>query len=420
MYWPEEWSDPEQLSLLHGTPINCLVTEREFPSAFIDRALRLGIEIVLKGTRAEVLWSGTSGAAWKSPAEVLAISDGVWPGVPATREDGGASAGPTGVPWVDSNGWRIRLALAMRPSKPVWIAVGSPKKVGVLRKEDYVLAVADAAAYGGRWVIWLDRELRDGLTQRSGNALDVWRGIVETLRFFEQQSRQQDFRPAATWGVVSDFSGGNEFLSHEILNLMMRRHLPFVILEKSGAATADFEGLLAVVYPDREAPGRALERKLERFIRQGGLLVVNKNYPVPRSPSAGTDPYGRFRIQRLGKGRIAVSVQDLADPYLTVADAHLILSRRHDLFRLYNGGSVYVYLTRGDRAGLTLIQLLNYAARSSANLISLALRDKYRTARFRSLEDPHGKYLELQSVENGWFELHLPPFAVYALIELEG
>ncbi|MGQ9635195.1 MAG: hypothetical protein ACUVXB_13235 [Bryobacteraceae bacterium] len=396
-----------------------MVTERDFAPSFVERARELGIEIVQKSGRPQVLWTETSGAPWRTPADVFAFSDGVWPGVPATREGGTASAGPTGVPWVDSNGWRIRLALALRPSQTVWVAVDHPEKMGILRRQEYELAVADAAAYGGRWVIWLDRELRKGLTHKSGTALDVWQGIVQTLRFFERQSRPQDLRPAATVGVVSDFTGANEFLSHEILNLMMRKNLPFVILEKSGAAATGFEGLLAVVYPDREPPGRALQQQLEKFVRQGGLLVVNKDYPAPKGLPAGTDRYRRFGIRRVGKGRIAVSVEDLTDPYLTVVDTFLILSHRHDLFRLYNGGSLYAYLTRDDGFGRALVQLVNYAARGSSNLVSLALRGRYRTAQLRTLEDPHGSHLEPQSAERGWFEYHLPPFATYAAIELE-
>ena len=57
---------------------------------------------------------------------------------------GGASAGPTGVPWVDTNSWKIRLETARRPSANIW--VDAPPKGARVSVGSYRTAIADAAA----------------------------------------------------------------------------------------------------------------------------------------------------------------------------------------------------------------------------------------------------------------------------------
>src|SRR5690242_244426 len=86
-----------------------------------------------------------------APAGVT-VMPGEWPGIRA-GQGRNAAAGPTGVPWVDSNGWRIRLARAREPGKPVWVETEFPKEKRVFTSTAYLLAMADAAMYGGRWVI---------------------------------------------------------------------------------------------------------------------------------------------------------------------------------------------------------------------------------------------------------------------------
>src|ERR1041384_306441 len=100
--WPARWTDPSTLSLLEGTPINFVVFDSGVGLDSVrSRASQMGI------------------AAGNTPAGVT-ILKGEWPGVqmPGSSAQG---AGPTGVPWVDSNGWSIRLAMARDPQSTVWV-----------------------------------------------------------------------------------------------------------------------------------------------------------------------------------------------------------------------------------------------------------------------------------------------------------
>ena len=120
------------LSWLEGTSINYLLMDGAGLEGIRSRAKELGI------------------AAGGPPAGV-AIVKGEWPGVQMPGGSG-QGAGPTGVPWVDSNGWSIRLAMARVPESTVWVEA-APKNGA------YRMAIADCAAHGGRWIITLDDRL---------------------------------------------------------------------------------------------------------------------------------------------------------------------------------------------------------------------------------------------------------------------
>ena len=57
-------------------------------------------------------------------------------------------AGPTGVPWVNSNAWFSLLAGRMAPGKTVWLDFDPPEESTLAHPANYPLAVADSEAYG--------------------------------------------------------------------------------------------------------------------------------------------------------------------------------------------------------------------------------------------------------------------------------
>jgi hypothetical protein len=80
--------------------------------------------------------------------------------------------------------------------------------------------------------------------------------------------------PVAFFGVISDISGPNEFLSTEILNLSARRMLPSHAIEKSSALSRPFGGFRALIYADEQPPEEALRRKLFVHLRIGVRVVL--------------------------------------------------------------------------------------------------------------------------------------------------
>src|ERR1039458_4221626 len=148
MRWPDTWKDPAPRDLVKGTAIDCLlITKGDELAAVRSAAQQLGIHV---------------GDPETAHAGVEFVK-GAWPGVQmGRRSEGGASAGPTGVPWVDSNGWAVRLNSTLHPGTAAWVNA-PPAEKAFITAAPYLIAIADSAAYGGRWIISLDAPLAQGL-----------------------------------------------------------------------------------------------------------------------------------------------------------------------------------------------------------------------------------------------------------------
>ncbi len=303
-WWPMRWRGPlneSAFQLIAGTPLNCLVVDSlEAAAPFREKARSRGVEITTLSGAGGIPCAELGKLPVNSPSPVLAIDESVWPRVRVTDSKNASEAGPTGVPWVDSNGWAVQLARARAPQKSIWVLADPPKDAINLRPQSYTLAVADAAAHGARWVV----SMPAGFTADRN-----WKAVIDAVRFFEKHKHWRDYKPLARLGVLSDFAGDSEFLSFEILNLTSRRHQPFRILEKSNVG--DLAGLSAIIYADQAQPAAELAKRLTTFVEAGGLLVLQPKAATafkPGAENAATHP--NFRVRTLGKGRIAIAKED--------------------------------------------------------------------------------------------------------------
>jgi hypothetical protein len=232
---------------------------------------------------------------------------GDWPGtkIAAPGESERTVSGPTGEPWIDSNGWKIALATAQHPGNSVWVeAVPAEPR---LHLESYVAGLADAAANGGRWVIQLDDRLALGIAAGNATALAVWKRLMTSARFFADW-RWEGMQPVSLVGVISSFSGENEFLSQEILNLLARANQQYRVIPTGGANAAALAGLWAAIYADQGAPAAELRATLTEFAEAGGLLIAGPAWGALAGAGMGAaDGPPRYAVRTLGKGRVAVA-----------------------------------------------------------------------------------------------------------------
>jgi hypothetical protein len=239
-----------------------------------------------------------------------AIVKGVWPGIKMARGRAQADAGPTGEPWVDSNGWIVRLARALHPDTEVWIDA-PPAVDAFIPADSYRIALADTAMHGGRWIVSLDAPLTAALSAGKSEAQRPWKTLTETAAFFAARKNWPEYKPAGVIGVISDFSDDNEFFSGEVLNLLARTGEQYRILPRQKPWAA--ENLQALLYADPEAPARAVGKQIMDFVEAGGLLIANR-----WTAAAGEQllsPLERYSVYAAGKGRIAIAKAPSDDPY---------------------------------------------------------------------------------------------------------
>ena len=386
MRWPPAWKDGV---LLRSTPINCLLG-----------APALNIEGV---------------AALNSPPADVTVLPGKWARIRA-GQGGSGSAGPTGKPWVESNGWRVQLERTLQPGREIWVDA-QPPTGQVLPAAAYLLMTADAEAFGARWIVSLDESLSKKVADGESAAVESWKALTAALRFFGDHRQWSTYETIASAGVISDFAGGNRFLSHELLNLAARRAMPVRILPKAGAVSADWTGLRALVFIEtaRPAAGEQLQSKLTKFVEGGGLLIAPERMIAN---AAAREPRHGYSVWSHGKGTVYVPEKPWTDPWQLTADVHLLAGRDLDVLRLYNAASVNIVYTQSQDGARGVVQIVNYSTRAPASGITVALRKKWKRARLLGLETPNGTPLTIETSRYG-VEVPLPAFPVYAAIELE-
>ena len=354
--WPAEWKDAGRLALLKGTPINCLAGSA--PPAFPTGDLpfvRLDPE---------------------KPPEGVTLREGVWPRVLAATEQDAALAGATGGPWVDANAHVVRLAQTKEPGKEVWLTYSPPGAKEVVPLEDYVRPVAEAGAYGARWVITLDGRFADGLSKGDSRALGVWQQMMSVLRLFETRREWRAWQPVATLAIVSSFEGDGQLMAEEFLNLAPRRHLAHRIVRASDLAAASFEKQKAIIYLEDRPPEAPARAKLLQFAENGGTLFA------PRGIIEGKqyDVRQEHAVHQFGRGRVIMPLDKWEDPFALVRQVQLLVSIREDVVQVWNGGDMNSHYLSSPDGRQGVVHLIPYASGRTLP-VTIGLQTPYRSAR---------------------------------------
>lgn len=396
MRWPNAWSDPAALDLVRGTAIDCLLIENSDEFVGVrERARQAGLRVIHPDT----------------PPPGATVVKGVWPGIHTGRGAAHANAGPTGEPWIDSNGWLVRLTRALEPGREVWVDA-APAPGTAVTAESYSMAIADSAAYGGRWIVSLDQPLASALAAGKAEARRPWDRIVQTSAFFAAHKAWADYAPVSVLGVISGFSGGDEFFSHELLNLLARAGLQYRILPKS--RPLETAGLRALTYTDEEPPSAALQKQIADFVSAGGMLIAGK-WPAPAGSSLPS-PVERFSVFSAAKGKIAISKEPPGDPFDFAGDCAVLVSHRYDLVRFWNCGAAMSFYTTAPNARGAIVHLVFYWDRGPDSA-SVRIAGHFGAVTAATIETPRLAGVQLERQKDA-VEIHLPQVSQYVALQL--
>ena len=417
--WPSVWKDPTLLRLLEGSAINCLLIDESADSngAVAEAARKAGL---LVRQLSSLGVAPLAEVNWRSPAPVVALSGLVWPGIKVAPRDGNvqAAAGPTGAPWIDSNCWVVRLARVRAPGKSIWLDFAPPADVAAPNAAALSVAVADSAAAGARWIVSLGEKMSRGLAGGNTDAVNAWRGMLTTLRFFEKHREWGTYEPWGSLGVLSTFAGDGDFMGKEVLNLAARRNLLYRILDRSAGSGQSLDRLKALLYVDSERPSPEWKARLTAFGRGGGLLIVPRALAVEfpgekplRCPVVG------YELRAFGKGSVASPTRDWDDPFFLAADVHNLVSRRNDPVVLFNARSLGEHYSVAPGGRSELLQLVGFTGRATDS-VSIAVVRPSASAAMYVPEQEAPTILKPEKVD-GQLEYHLPSFLNYAALEFK-
>jgi hypothetical protein len=369
---------------------------------------------------------------WNTTAPRITITDLVWPRVKpiASGSRDQVQSGPTGAPWIDSNAWVARLAVSRAPAKQIWLAFEPPKGEQPPVEAAYRAAIADAAAANARWVVNLDEQLSQALASENADAMKTWRSILATLALFEKQSAWRAYVHQGPLAIISTFAGDNEFMGAELLNLAARRNLLYRIVDRSRVLSADLTGLRAALWMDKDPPAADIVTKLAAFGRAGGLLIVPGTAgSVFRGERILDCPVAGYELRAFGKGTVAAATREWNDPYFLALDAHNLVSRRYDPFRLFNGSSCWVHYSVAPSGMDSVVQLVSFAGSRGSRAqflpggavgiddVAIRIPARHRSVTMYTLDAAPAPLQPVTVDEH--LEYHLPLFSIYAALEVK-
>lgn len=463
----QRWLDPSVLEILRGTPVNCLVVnwaaglpadaeQQKALAPLLAQGKTAGLSFVglVEGAANKAAAVASAKAAgleavivegevpnaglpviplaarpqlpWNSSSPILVSKGNVWPGIANQglnsqdwrHEDDSQASGPTADPWIDSNGWFLRLSKTCAPSKTPWLLFDPPASPEVVLPDAYLRAITDTGSFCGHWVVSLDDALRANLAQKEQKAVETWKSIAGALAFFVKHNEWETYSPVGLVGVVSDFSGDNEMIGTETLNLMVKMRVPFRIIEKSKLAAAPLTGYKALISVDGTMPEPAARKKLIDFAQQGGALLVSQSWKGEGGTPTGA-AHPRLDLRKLGQGKFAVCKDD-PDPYMVARDIHVLLGRANDLSRFFNISSFLSMHTAPPGGASALLQMTNFARASrffDDSRVTVWFPQQYRAARMWTLGSEAPVALTLVP-ENTGIDVQIPSVSPYSAVEV--
>jgi len=410
--WPAQWG-PGQLRLLRDTPFNAIAFPSTAPPALARAARAAGLQAPA------LAWREWKEIEWAQPADVLAVSDGFWPAY-SWKGVADGTAGPTGEPWLDANGWLYLYARSRGPGRAVWVRSDPPKDPRTVRQAHLQLLLAEAFAYGGRRPLWLPPDFALGLANGHSRAVDDWKTLAAMARWFEAHSAWRAWPAVAPLIILSDFSGDNEYVAGETMLLAARQQAPFWPVYAPAASPADFTNRRAALYLDQAAPQPKLAALLQSFARDGGLVLAGPSAArsFPGLKPVNQHPHPRFDIFSLGPGRVALARAPFDDPWTLANDAHLLTSKRYDPVRLFNGGLLHTHTASSPDLAAAIVHIVNYGGESPGHEVVLQVSRPVKSARFHDPRSASPPAVTLTG-NPARPEFVLPDISVYIAVELE-
>jgi hypothetical protein len=410
--WPASWR-PEQLGLLRDSPFNALAFKDTPPAGVAEAARAAGLNVP------PLAWKAWKEVDWAKSEGIIAIGDGFWPAY-SWKGVADGSAGPTGEPWLDANGWLYLYSRARGGGRTTWVRSDPPEDPRTVRQPHLHLLLAEAFAFGGRRPLWLPPEFAAALAAGNDKALGDWKKLAGTARWLQQRDAWRSWPAVAPLVVLSDFSGDNEYLAGETMLLAARKQVPFWPVPVAQFQASDLTGRRAVLYLDQAPPAPKLLALLRTFATNGGLVLAG---PAAAKDFAGlkpvaAHPHPRFDILALGRGRVALARAPFDDAWTLADDAHLLMSRRYDPARLFNGGLLHTHTAASPDGKRTMVHLVNYGAEPFFNIVVLQVTRPIKSAKVHIPGTAEPKAVEIGG-DPARPEIVIPHFSVYLAVELE-
>jgi len=340
-----------------------------------------------------------------SPKAVVALTNGLWPGVsrgPSQGQDE-FTASATQAPWVDANGYWIGILRSLYPNRPALLGYLPDDKAGVksgglLPYSSLELALVEAWVNGGNYLLSLEPRYHARLLRGEAKALTAWRQLGRTARWLVKNVSL--FR-GSTFPAITVLVEADEGLA-EIINLLYRQNVSPALASVDDPPAPDPLRRLALVAVSIHPP-LEIGRRILSHAEAGTSVVVD----APGENAWWRDPQLKLlRSQEdrdfysLGRGQVVAYRQPISDPSEFPFDMIDIVTQKRRAARLWNAPTVIALATScppGANRGRALLHLINYGSRLEEEVLA-AIQGSYSRA---SLLRPEAAPLSLPAAKRG-------------------
>ncbi len=265
---------------------------------------------------------------------------------------------PTAQPWLDTNLALVRIEQALHPRQvPLysfeWELTDSLQKAQGPHVEDYLLAVAEAAAFHADLVLSLHENLQKALAQNDADGMNLWKQMQGYLEFYSRS--KEPVEPAGNIGVPA----GDYKKSYEPINLLARHNIPFRILRPTDLAAdrlKEFDMLVVLASPPQNI------KSITDFAARGGTaILVDLPGPYPWQSSRRVQSGDHWVAYAVGKGRVIELSEPVPDPETFAQDLRRLIDKQKVLISLWNALTTVAVPYRKPHDGVTMLELINYA-----------------------------------------------------------
>ena len=292
----------------------------------------------------------------------IVIKDGVWSGASMPEREEPVTAGATARPWVNANGYRIGYLHALYPGRPPILGYSPDSEAGLKPDKppalaSLELALIDAWAAGGNYVLTLTPEHRQELLSGKPEALAVWRTLGRTARWLRENAAL--FRQPTLPNITLLVERGDT--TAELANLMYRQNASPRLVNAANPPAPDPLHCAVLVAAGIRSPSASVADRILAHAEAGATVVTDV---------AGDDAWWRYKgwkserafedrtFFKAGRGRLVAYAQKIQDPGDFAFDV-IDLAGINRPVRLWDNGAV-IALTASNEDGKDVLRAVNY------------------------------------------------------------
>jgi hypothetical protein len=309
------------------------------------------------------------------PGDFLAVKAGVWPGARASARnaDGSFSGGASQRAWIDANGYLVAWTKALFPGRAPLLAYLPDADAGiaqgqVITYDSLELALIDAWAAGGNYLLAPDAAYRKALLGGDPAATAAWSQLGRTARWLKENQDLLRQPPLSTITVLIERGD----TAAEIAALMFRQSGSPELVSTERVPLPDASRRPIVVAAGIDPPSPDLGKRLLAHANAGASLVVDGGDASSWWKAPGIKPARQFQdrgFYTLGAGRILAYKESIIDPGDFALDILDLAALRRPV-RLWDASAVIAMASQAGARGNLILRLVNYGSPTRGDIMA--------------------------------------------------